>query len=78
MSYGRQLTLYCDWSTCLSLNAGRRLPNDATSSGCGFAVVAGGWLKLGPWFLRFSPLTTASQIEAAPVAHSELGPWLLA
>jgi len=36
--------------------AGRHLPNDATSSGCGSAVVTGGGIKLDQWFLEFPPL----------------------
>ena len=55
MSYGRRLTHYCDWSTGLSLNAGHRLLSDATSSGCGSAVVTGGGIKLDQWFLEFPP-----------------------
>jgi len=52
-----RLTLVCDWPTGLRLNPERRLPKDATSSGCWSVVVADGGLKLGPWFLGSSPLS---------------------
>ena len=78
MNYVRRLTLSYDWPTGLVLNPGappseRR---DVVWLLCTVmsTVVTGGGIKLGPWFLKFSPLTTSHSNRRRPRSSLGIGP----